>query len=63
MTMQAQQRPCKACGKPFSAYTERCPHCGKDDKHGSQLGGVVITLVILIVVLPATLIGLVLFVM
>jgi hypothetical protein len=36
----------------FSAYTEKCPHCGKDDKHGSQLGGVVITLGILILLLP-----------
>jgi uncharacterized OB-fold protein len=53
MTMQAQQRPCKACGKLFSAYTEKCPHCGKDDKHGSQLGGVIITIGILILLLPA----------
>lgn len=63
MTMQAKERPCKACGKMFSAYTERCPHCGKDDKHGSQLGGVIVTIGLLILVLPATLIALILWLM
>lgn len=45
-------RPCKGCKQAFSAYVEKCPHCGRDDAHGSQLMGVIVLVGILMLLLP-----------
>lgn len=39
-----QTRTCTKCGGVFSLYSERCPHCGKDSKYGTQSLGVLITI-------------------
>ena len=35
---------CTRCKGVFSLYSERCPHCGKDSKYGTQAWGLIITL-------------------
>jgi hypothetical protein len=40
----AQTKICPRCKGTFSLYTERCPHCGKDSKVGTQAGGLLFTL-------------------
>lgn len=34
---------CKGCGGVYPLYSERCHHCGKDSKYGTQSLGVLIT--------------------
>lgn len=58
--MTVQTRTCKACGRPHSAHTETCPHCGKDDKYGSQFGGAMLTFGLLMILLPIVALALVL---
>lgn len=40
---------CRGCGRLMHRQAERCPHCGKDDVYGTQKGGVVVILVLLLV--------------
>lgn len=39
-----QTQICKRCHGEFSLYSERCPHCGKDSKYGTQAMGLFVTL-------------------
>lgn len=39
-----QTKTCKRCKQTFSLYSERCPHCGKDSEYGTQAGGLLFTL-------------------
>ena len=39
-----KEKVCTRCNKVFSLYSERCPHCGKDSKVGTQGAGLLFTL-------------------
>lgn len=41
------EQVCARCGGVFSLYSERCPHCGKDSKVGTQALGLLFTLSLL----------------
>ena len=43
---------CKRCGGVFALYSERCPHCGKDSKYGTQSLGVLVTIGGMLVLTP-----------
>ena len=38
------EQVCTRCHGVFSLYSERCPHCGKDSKVGTQAMGLLFTL-------------------
>jgi len=35
-------RVCSSCGAALSAYSEKCPKCGKDSSHGTQFLSLII---------------------
>lgn len=43
---------CKGCGGVYPLYSERCHHCGKDSKYGTQGIGLLITIGMLLFALP-----------
>lgn len=43
---------CKRCGGVYPLYSERCTHCGKDSKYGTQSLGLLVTLGMLMFALP-----------
>jgi predicted amidophosphoribosyltransferase len=44
MPQNPQTKICPRCHLEFSLYSERCPHCGKDSKYGTQAMGLFVTL-------------------
>lgn len=50
---------CRGCGQEFIAFSEKCPHCGKDSKIGTQQTGVFVTMAFLLLMLPIAIIVLV----
>ena len=47
-----QTQVCKRCGGVYPLYSERCHHCGKDSKYGTQSLGVLVTIGMLLLALP-----------
>lgn len=48
----ARTQVCKRCGGVYPLYSERCHHCGKDSKYGTQSIGLLITIGLLLFALP-----------
>ncbi|HQY89320.1 MAG TPA: hypothetical protein PK402_11725 [Tepidisphaeraceae bacterium] len=55
----APKKICRGCKQEYIAFSERCPHCGKDSKIGTQQSGVFFTFAFLLLMLPVAIIVLV----